>query len=96
VLQVPFLDTEDMILMLLLLHPQIAGKFEELQVHEYIKHASYYSDVQETLLISDVLIPVTEPPIFLYIPDYTQYALHDKELYVKYRRFTFSIRSNNR
>jgi CDP-glycerol glycerophosphotransferase len=68
---------------LIRLHPNISEKAKLFNYNESIFNASYYSDIQELMLASDVLITdysdcmcdfsLMKKPVFLYINDYDEY-----------------------
>jgi CDP-glycerol glycerophosphotransferase len=70
---------------LIRLHPNIAENAELLKYNDTILNASYYDDIQELMLVSDMLITdysdcmydfsLMKKPVFLYINDYTEYRM---------------------
>jgi CDP-glycerol glycerophosphotransferase len=68
---------------LIRLHPNISEKAKLFDYNNDILNASYYSDIQELMLASDILITdysdcmcdfsLMKKPVFLYIKDYDEY-----------------------
>lgn len=86
------------------LHPGIAEKSNFINYNDYVLNASNYSDMQELLTISDILITdysssmfdfmLTKKPIFLYSSDMDDY-IKDRDFYFDYYNLPFSIATNN-
>jgi CDP-glycerol glycerophosphotransferase len=70
---------------LIRLHPNISEKAELFTYNKNILNASYYNDIQELMLASDILITdysdcmcdfsLMKKPVFLYINDYNEYRI---------------------
>lgn len=77
--------------LLVKLHPHLAGASEDLVQGDQVIDVTGYDDIQELLSITDVLITdysslmfdysITKRPCFLYVPDYEKYIKQDRNLY---------------
>ena len=91
--------------LLLRLHPNVPKEVSEIfKYDESIINATFYPDVEELMLASDVLITdysscmfdymLSRKPIFLYMPDLEQYK-KDRNFYINFEDLPFSIAENN-
>jgi len=82
------------------LHPNISGLAGDFEYNNIFYNASHYSDMQELLAITDVLITDYSSSMFdialknksclLYAPDLDKYINDDRGLYFEYRKLPFS------
>jgi len=83
--------TKETWIFLLRLHPGISEKSDFFVYAKTVLNASNYSDMQELLLASDILITdysgcmsdfsLMKKPVFLYINDYEEYKKEERALY---------------
>ncbi len=86
------------------LHPNLMDKIPDLKFNDKIINATNYSDIQELLTITDILVTdyssvmfdfaLTKRPCFLYTPDLNQYIKNDRGLYFNYNELPFRKSSN--
>lgn len=87
------------------LHPYISEKSGEIEQSEYVIDVSQYSDSQELVAASDILITdyssiMFEPafvkkPVFLFAPDKDEYINGERKLLIDYESLPFSIARTN-
>ena len=90
---------------LLRFHPYILENNKEIEQFEYVIDASRYSDSQELVAASDILITdyssiMFEPtfvkkPVFLFAPDKDEYINGERKLLIDYESLPFSIARTN-
>jgi len=91
-------------LFLIRMHPSISEKSKYFKYNEVILNASNYSDMQELLFASDMLITdysncmfgciLMNKPVFLYITDYEQYK-NERDCYFDLLSLPFPFAVNN-
>ncbi len=90
---------------LLRLHPNIFSKSNDLKLDgEYVINASYYPDIQELYVVSDLLITdyssvifdfmLLDRPAFLYANDISDY-MQDRGFYISLSDLPFPLSENN-
>ncbi len=90
---------------LLRFHPYILENNKEIERFEYVIDVSWYSDSQELVAASDILITdyssiMFEPafvkkPVFLFAPDKDEYINGERKLLIDYESLPFSIARTN-
>lgn len=90
---------------LLRLHPNVAEKSNLIQKEEYVIDVSMYSDSEELVAASDVMITdyssiMFEPafvykPVFLFAPDKKNYINGERELLIDYDSLPFPMAESN-
>lgn len=87
------------------LHPHIAYKSKEIYKDNFIYDASQYSDMQELLTASDILITdysssmfdfcLAKKPCFLYASDLNDYLRSERQFYFDINKLPFSMSETN-
>ncbi|MBS4179145.1 CDP-glycerol glycerophosphotransferase family protein [Lederbergia citrea] len=87
------------------LHPHLLSKSTNIVYGNHVVDITHYSDIQELLSISDVLISdysslifdfsITKRPCFLYVPDIEEYIKQDRNLYFDILELPFPAAMNN-
>ena len=91
-------------ILLIRMHPNFSNNSNILTYNEKVLNASYYDDMQELLLASDILITdysscmhefaLMSKPVFLYIKDYEQYQ-NERNFYFDMFSLPFPCAVNN-
>ena len=81
------------------LHPNLANRFDELKSSENLLNATTYSDIQELIVASDMVITdysslmfdcaFIHKPCILYMPDYEEYTSKERGLYFDIKELPF-------
>ena len=90
---------------LIRLHPNVMKLANELCIPDFVINASAYSDVQELLCASDILITdyssimfdfsLQKRPVFLFCTDIDSYQSNDREFYFQPQELPFAFSENN-
>ena len=81
------------------LHPNLLNRFNELKSSENLLNATKYSDIQELIAASDIVITdysslmfdcaFIHKPCILYMPDYEEYTSKERGLYFDIKELPF-------
>ncbi|MBQ6907528.1 MAG: CDP-glycerol glycerophosphotransferase family protein, partial [Clostridia bacterium] len=81
------------------LHPNLANRFDELKSSENLLNATTYSDIQELIVASEIVITdysslmfdcaFIHKPCILYMPDYDEYTSKERGLYFDIKELPF-------
>lgn len=87
------------------LHPHLLNQSSNLVLNNKVIDVTKYDDIQELLSISNVLITdysslmfdfvCTKKPVFLYVPDISDYTQKDRKLYFDIKELPFKAATNN-
>jgi CDP-glycerol glycerophosphotransferase len=90
---------------LIRLHPNISGKSKLINYNDTILNASFYNDMQELLLATDILITdysgslfdfsIMKKPVFLFAKDYDEY-IKERDFYVDLASLPYPLSLNNK
>ncbi len=87
------------------LHPNLLGKLDFRELPSECINVSYYDDIQELLIISDILITdfsscmfdmaFLRKPCLLYASDFDKYTQNERDLYFDILSLPFPLAKNN-
>ncbi|VEF49063.1 CDP-glycerol:poly(glycerophosphate) glycerophosphotransferase [Bacillus freudenreichii] len=92
-------------MVLIRLHPHLTNLANQMNSNKNTKNVTAYSDVQELIACSDLLVTdyssvmfsylLTKKPCFLYVPDLEEYLSYDRKLYFNIADLPFKSAKTN-